>query len=43
MTVVTGTTDGEKTEIKNGLKINQRVIYEGNFGLLDGTKVEMKK
>jgi len=39
--VVTEISDNEKIIIKHGLKKGQKVIYWGNFGLIEGTKLEI--
>ena len=39
--VKTGVSDGEKIEIIEGLTEEESVIVEGNYGLVDGVKVEV--
>ncbi len=39
--VLTGTEDEENIEIKEGLEENQDVIIEGNYGLIDGTQINI--
>jgi multidrug efflux pump subunit AcrA (membrane-fusion protein) len=41
--VETGINDEENMEIKRGLTVGERVIVEGNYGLLEGTEVEVIK
>lgn len=43
VSVKTGASDGEKIEIKEGLKIGQEVVTEGNYNLSDDTPVEIIK
>lgn len=38
--VETGVNDEENIEIKKGLSLGEKVIVEGNYGLIEGTKVE---
>ena len=39
--VLTGAEDEENIEIKKGLEENKVVIVEGNYGLIEGTKLEI--
>ncbi len=39
--VLTGACDEQNIEIKEGLKEGQEVIIEGNYGLIEGTEVEI--
>lgn len=39
--VTTGMKDNEKIIIKEGLKKGQKVIFEGNYALIEGTKIEI--
>lgn len=41
--VETGVSDEENTEIKKGLTAREKVIVEGNYGLLEGTEIEVLK
>lgn len=41
--VETGISDEENIEIKRGLSTGEKVIVEGNFGLIEGTEVEIVK
>lgn len=39
--VETGVNDEEKIEIKKGLALGEKVIYEGNYGLIEGTEIKI--
>jgi len=41
--VETGVNDEENMEIRKGLPLGEKVIIEGNFGLIEGTEVEIVK
>lgn len=43
ISVEPGISDEEKIEIKDGLKLGQEVVTEGNYNLSDGTPVEIIK
>jgi len=40
--VETGINDDENIEIRKGLALGEKVIIEGNYGLFEGTEVEIK-